>query len=75
MPTDLSQLTDAQRSAVMAATKPLPPTDRPAFLAQLAQELYGRELGDGAVYRAIRETQRRFFAPPEFSSDVGKDAR
>jgi hypothetical protein len=75
MPTDLPQLTDAQHSAVMAATKPLSPADRPAFLAQLAQELHGRELGDGAVYRAIRETQKRFFAPPEFSGGVDKDAR
>lgn len=59
-------LTDAQLDAVFSAAKPLPRASRDAFLLDLAAALQGQEnLGDGAVFRLIREVQRRHFDPPE----------
>jgi hypothetical protein len=44
-----------------------------AFLQQVASALQGcRELGDGAVYRVVAETQQQFFDPPDLSR--AKDA-
>ena len=34
------------------------------FLEAVAAALQGREIGDGAVYLAIRQTQRQFFDAP-----------
>jgi hypothetical protein len=69
VPPALLSLSDSQITAVMAAAKVLAPPDRSAFLELLAQELAtqrvnGAELGDGAVYRVVRELQRRFWDPP-----------
>jgi hypothetical protein len=52
--------TDQQLAALRAAAKPLSPWDRSRFLQIVADRLMGKDLGDGAVYRVIRETQREF---------------
>jgi hypothetical protein len=60
-------LTDAQLTAVFDAARPLAVRDRDAFLLDLAVALQGQEnLGDGTVFRLIREVQRRHFDPPQF---------
>jgi hypothetical protein len=58
------KLTDDQLSAVMRAAAPLAPFQREQFLQELAAALQGQqEIGDGALYRAIREVQRKHFDP------------
>jgi hypothetical protein len=58
-------LTDAQLDAVFRACAPLQPDARTAFLLDLAAALQGQgNLGDGTVFRLIREVQRRHFDPP-----------
>jgi hypothetical protein len=57
-------LTDQQLDAVMAAAKPLQPADRGPFLEAVAAALQGREIGDGTVYLAISEAQRKHWDPP-----------
>jgi hypothetical protein len=39
--------------------------DRSPFLADEAAALRGQAIGDGAVFRVIREVQERYFRPPE----------
>jgi len=69
------KLTDDE---IYAACRPLHVADRDAFLQALADALRQHgELGPGAVHRAIRDVQRRFFRPPEFedvhrSSEYGR---
>jgi hypothetical protein len=58
-------LSDSQLDAVLAAAAPLPVTARDQFLIDLAAALQGQDLGDGAVYRAIRDVQRRHHDPPQ----------
>jgi hypothetical protein len=59
-------LTDAQLDAVFSAARPLAVASRDAFLLDLAVVLQEQEnLGDGAVFRVIREVQRKHFDPPE----------
>jgi hypothetical protein len=60
-------LTDDQLDAIMRACEPLRPADRGGFLEAVAAALQGRKVGDGAVYLAIRQTQRRFFDPPQLT--------
>jgi hypothetical protein len=63
-------LSDAQVRAVFAAAAPLPPSARDAFLLDLAAALQGQEnLGDGTVFRLIREVQRRHFDPPRLDHE------
>jgi hypothetical protein len=59
------KLTDSQLDAVLAAARPLRVADRDAFLQDVAAALQGRsEIGDGDVYRAIADVQRRHHDPP-----------
>jgi hypothetical protein len=63
----LLKLTDDEMEAVYSACRPLHVADRDAFMQALADALRQRgEIGPGAVYRAIRDVQRRFYRPPEF---------
>ena len=58
-------LSDQQLDQVWGAARPLAPQDRSKFLEAVAKELRGNvEPGDGDVYRAIKEAQRKFFDPP-----------
>jgi hypothetical protein len=59
------KLTDNQMSAVLAASYPLSPDRRSAFLADVARELASLpEVGDGIVHRVIMARQRVYFDPP-----------
>jgi len=74
MPTTSSpiRLSDAQMDAVLAASFPLQPSQRAAFLEDVARALAQLpELGDGALHRLIMEIQRRHFDPPDFATDNG----
>ena len=62
LPADLSE---DQIQAILSATRPLPIADRDAFLDDVADALDGVELGDGAVYRTIKDVQRRYWDPPQ----------
>jgi hypothetical protein len=58
-------LEDDEMSAVLDAARPLPPKLRSEFLQAVAAEIEQRQQrGPGAVYRACRELQRKFFDPP-----------
>jgi len=58
-------LSDVAIAQVMSACRPLSNTDRSRFIELLAARLNGkRELGDGEVYRLVRELQREVFAYP-----------
>jgi hypothetical protein len=60
-------VSDSQLDAILAATAPLPPPERSAFLVALAHRLKSEvELGDGLLFRVLRELQREFFRPPQF---------
>jgi len=58
-------LTDDQQTAVLRAAYPLQPHQRSAFMATLYTLLEGRHsIGDGELYRVLRELQRQHFSPP-----------
>jgi hypothetical protein len=65
-PPALLALTDSELQIIMAHAHPLRPNDRSQFLQAVADRLAGcGELGDGAVARVCRETQRSYFDPPD----------
>jgi hypothetical protein len=68
-------LSDSQFEQILRAAAPLSPEDRSPFLADVAAALRGQELGDGAVFRVIREVQERYFRPPEFTPGCSKYGR
>ena len=58
-------LTESQVLAVIHATRPLQPQERVAFTNALETLLAGRhEIGDGELYRNLRELQKKYFHPP-----------
>ena len=58
-------LSDAQMTALLQAAAPLDRDLREPFLLAVARALQGREpLGDGLVFRTIKQMQREFFHPP-----------
>ena len=63
MPAPLA-FSDEQIDAILRAATPLAPGDRTAFLEEVAAKLNGQPLGDGIVFRTIRETQLRYLDPP-----------
>jgi hypothetical protein len=72
MPSRPLALSDEQVTTIMQLARPLSPDQRTAFLELLAAKLNGqRELGDGALYRLCRETQREFFDPPNLGRMAG----
>ena len=65
-------LSDAQMSAVFAASHPLPPDRRSAFLEDVALEISKLPMvGDGVLHRVIMDCQRRHFDPPDFGRNGG----
>jgi hypothetical protein len=60
-------LSDSQLDQILRAATPLAPKDRSPFLADVAAALHGKALGDGAVFRVVRQIQERYFRPPEFT--------
>jgi hypothetical protein len=62
-------LSEAQMCALLAASYPLPPAARSAFLEHCAREIANLpELGDGVLHRTIVRVQRMYFDPPELES-------
>jgi hypothetical protein len=55
--------TDEQITAIMRAAQPLALPDRAAFLEAWLPRSRGKPVGDGAVFRAIREVQGRYLEP------------
>ena len=64
-------LSDSQLEQIMRAAAPLARNDRSAFLMDVAAALHGQALGDGTVFRVIREIQGRYLHPPEFAQGGG----
>jgi hypothetical protein len=64
-------LSDSQLDAIVRAAAPLAPADRAKFLEAVAEALRGRVIGDGTVYLAIAEAQRKYFAPPVLEKAAG----
>jgi hypothetical protein len=64
------RLSDAQMDAVLAASFPLLPNRRSAFLEACARELANlpEGIGDGSVHRVVTVVQRKYFDPPQFES-------
>jgi hypothetical protein len=59
-------VSDRQLSQIMAAVEPLSPNERSAFLDALAQRLQEeRVIGDGSLYRLVREIVHQVWKPPE----------
>jgi hypothetical protein len=70
-------LSDTQLEQIVRAAAPLAPNDRSAFLTDVATALHGQALGDGAVFRAIREIQGAIFtrrnSPKAGSGNTGAE--
>jgi hypothetical protein len=63
------RLSDEQMSALLAASYPLPPRSRSAFLEHCARKLAALpELGNGAVHRVVMKVQRQYFDPPDLGT-------
>ena len=58
-------LSDNQSLAVDNAALALPAADRDGFYQAVARELAGREIGDGAVHRAVAAAFLTFWKPPD----------
>ena len=58
-------LSDDQLDQIFRAARPLHVRDRDAFLQAVADGLRGKVIGDGEVFRAVREAQRRFYDAPD----------
>ena len=58
-------LSDDQLDQVFRAARPLHVRDRDAFLQAVADGLRGKVIGDGEVFRVVRDAQRRFYQAPE----------
>jgi hypothetical protein len=59
-------LSESQMCALLAASHPLPPAARSAFLEHCAREIASLpELGDGVLHRMIVRVQRMYFDPPD----------
>jgi len=62
-------LSDEQMSALLAASHPLPPNSRSAFLEHCARELARLPIvGDGVLHRIVMQVQREYFDPPDLST-------
>jgi hypothetical protein len=67
------RLSDSELQAVFDACRPLQPRDRDQFLKDIAAELARAPiLGDGVVFRTIREVVRRHYDAPDLRAGSGK---
>jgi hypothetical protein len=62
------ELTDAQSLAISNAAAALCPTDRDQFYQAVARQLAGREIGDGAVHRAVAVAFQAFWRPSDITT-------
>jgi hypothetical protein len=69
-------LSDASLAAIFDAARPLPVHIRDSFLKDVAVLLSDcGEIGDGAVYRAVMQVQKRYFDPPDLGQAGGRMPR
>ena len=65
------ELTDAEKTIVLALAEPIDQRRRYEFLQEVATELethrQAGEIGVGAVHRLARTIQRKYWHPPQFS--------
>ena len=66
------RLSERQSLRVDSAALALPLADRDGFYQAVAAELAGREIGDGAVHRAVAVAFRTFWRPPELPHTPGR---
>jgi hypothetical protein len=61
-------LSDEEKELVLSLARPIEPErQRAAFLAAVAAEVEASgQSGVSLVHRVARETQKRFYSPPEF---------
>jgi hypothetical protein len=62
-------VSDAELAHIYAACRPLPPDKCSGFLTTLADELRGKLIGPGMMYRTIVAVLPKFFDPPDTSYD------
>ena len=71
-------LSGDQLDQVLRTARPLHVRDRDAFLQAVANNLRGKVIGDGEVFRVVRDARRRFYEAPELDpasrhrSGIGK---
>ena len=68
-------LTDSQITAITNLARPLAPSERAGFFAELFETLLMRrdEVGDGELGRLLRDLHCRYFRPPpEEEAGLGK---
>jgi len=64
------KLSDDEMTPLYRAAAPIAPHLRDEFLQAVADALGAeREIGPGVVFRVLRDTQRKYFDPPAFTSD------
>ena len=70
-------VSDVQWTVLLQSAQALLPVDWPHYLAALAEALRDEPLplGDGALYRAIRLTQRTYWRPPRVTAPIAQDRR
>jgi hypothetical protein len=70
-------ISDEQWTVLLQSAQALLPVDRLHYLAALAEALRNEPLplGDGALYRAIRLTQRTYWQPPRVTAPIAQDRR
>jgi hypothetical protein len=69
-------LSEPQMCALLAASYPLPPTARSAFLEHCAREIANLpELGDGVLHRTIVRVQRMYFDPPDLDGRMPRTSK
>ena len=61
------KLSAHQSLAVDNAALALPVADRDAFYQAVADQLAGREIGDGSVHRAVAAAFHTFWRPPDLN--------
>ena len=62
------ELSDAQALQIANAACALPAADRDQFYQAVARQLDGREIGDGAVHRAVAIAFSAYWHPPDIVS-------
>jgi hypothetical protein len=60
-------LPEVELLRISNAAQWLCPSDRDAFWGFVAEELYGCEIGDGSVGRAVMKAFRQFYKPLQLS--------
>jgi hypothetical protein len=62
-------LSDESLTMLMHLAAPLHPTLRSQFLAEVAEQLRGKEIGGGLVARIAAAVQKRYLHPPTIRAE------